>query len=257
MDQKTDVIRDQMEDTRASLGKKIEALENTVVGSVKEVAETATETVTEVTEAVEGTVETVTEAVSGATEAVQSALDFPGHVRRHPWISLGGAFVVGVLTGRLLHSSRSTERKAGQWEPSEREDGRWKRWQEKQARRESRRSEEGEGWLHSLGEGFEEMIQDVKNLALGATLSFARDLMTQSASEGMKPHIAGLIDRFTSRLGAQPIEGSDASSSDEGHEDDDDEDDDTNGHSRSGQGARRQQSGDHHKGRGKKRGSRK
>jgi ElaB/YqjD/DUF883 family membrane-anchored ribosome-binding protein len=241
-----------MEDTRASLGKKIEALENTVVGSVKEVAETATDTVSEVTEAVQGTVETVTDAVSGAATAVQSALDFPGHVRRHPWITLGGAFVVGVLTGRLLHPSRSGEREAG-----DREDWRWKRQQERQSRRDSRRSEEnGDGWLHSLGEGFEEMIQDAKSLALGATLSFARDLLTQSVSEGMKPHLASLVDRFTSHLGAQPIEGS-VSSSDDEHDDDEDDEGDDNGHPRSGQAPRKQHSGNHHKQRGKKRRPRK
>lgn len=244
MAQETDVIRDKMEDTRASLGKKIEALENTVVGSVKEVAETATDTVSEVTEAVSGTVETVTEAVSDATSAVQSALDIPEHVRQHPWITLGGAFVVGFIGARLLHPSRHREERLSRRE----------RRSETQYQQASQTSEgNGDGWLHSLGSGFEEMIQDVKNLAIGTTMAFARDLLTQSASEGMQPHIAGLVDRFTSHLGAQPIEGPVVSSSDEEEQDGEDHDSDN---SMSTQAPRGQQSRGQHKRRGKKQGSR-
>jgi ElaB/YqjD/DUF883 family membrane-anchored ribosome-binding protein len=255
--EKTEAIREEMEGTRASLGKKIEALENTVVGSVKEVAATATETVSEVTEAVQGTVETVTEAVSGAATAVQSALDIPAHVRRHPWISLGGAFVVGVMSARLLHPSRSTGRQSGgDRDSGDRDDWRYQRRQEEQYQTPSARSEEsGDGWLHSLGGGFEEMIQDVKNLAVSTTLSFARDLLSGSVSEGLKPHIAGILDRFTSHLGAQPIEGPVVSSEDDQRDDDDDEG--GNGHPESTQAPRRPHTGNHHKQRGKKRGSNK
>lgn len=249
MAQETDVIRDKMEDTRASLGKKIEALENTVVGTVKDVAETATETVSQVTEAVGDTVETVTEAVSDATTAVKSALDIPEHVRQHPWITLGGAFVVGFIAERLLHPSRQPER-------LEERPQRWRRSSERDHQRVARptHEENGNGWLHSLGEGFEEMIQEVKNLALGTTMAFARDLLTGAASEGMQPHIAGIIDRFTSHLGAEPIDGPVTSSSGEDQEDDD-EDDEVTAQAPGPQKQHRHEA--HNSRRGKKRAARK
>ena len=40
-------------------------------------------------------------AVHDATDASGWALNFPAHVRSHPWLAVGGALLLGVVVGRL------------------------------------------------------------------------------------------------------------------------------------------------------------
>jgi ElaB/YqjD/DUF883 family membrane-anchored ribosome-binding protein len=56
--------------------------------------------------AVEGTAESVGAAVRGTASALGWALNFPAHMRRHPWLLMGGAVVVGLLLGRLVNRRR-------------------------------------------------------------------------------------------------------------------------------------------------------
>jgi len=41
-------------------------------------------------------------AVHDTGKAMGRAFDFPAHVRRHPWLMVGGAMLVGAATGYLL-----------------------------------------------------------------------------------------------------------------------------------------------------------
>ena len=87
MDNEAEVIRRQMEGTRAALQDKLETLEQ----QVKETVDSATEAVTTVKESVRETVDTVKE-----------TFDLRRQVERHPWTMLCGAAAVGFLGGRLL-----------------------------------------------------------------------------------------------------------------------------------------------------------
>src|ERR1700681_3970542 len=91
MDNETEVIKHQMEETRTSLTDKLETLENQVV-----------ETVQETTTAVADTVENV-------KEAVQETVNLRHQVERHPWPMLGLSVATGYLAGRLFN------RAAGAW----------------------------------------------------------------------------------------------------------------------------------------------
>ncbi len=58
----------------------------------------------------QATVETTVQAVRGALQdaggAVGRALDVPAHARRHPWLLVGGALLLGLVAGRLVSRVR-------------------------------------------------------------------------------------------------------------------------------------------------------
>jgi len=116
-----EVIKHQMEETRASLADKIETLEQHVLGTVQETTSAVSDTAEKVTEAVEGTVETVKETVESVKESVMESVesvketvketfDLRLQTERHPWLVFGGSVALGLAAGylapRLLEGSK-------------------------------------------------------------------------------------------------------------------------------------------------------
>src|SRR5436190_5765104 len=126
MDKESDVIKHQMEHTRAQLTDKLELLEHQVADTVTGAAETvekvrqtvsetvagATETVASVKQALEDTVQSVkdtvretAQTVTGTLESVGETLDLRRQVEKHPWAMVAGAtavgFGVGVICSRV------------------------------------------------------------------------------------------------------------------------------------------------------------
>ena len=108
-----DVIRNQMEDTRASLTDKLETLEQQVVdtvhgatsnvaSTVEAVKESVQDTVTSVKDTVQETVTAVKESMRQSVDAVKGFFDVPHHVDAHPWAMVGGSVVVGFVVGSFL-----------------------------------------------------------------------------------------------------------------------------------------------------------
>jgi ElaB/YqjD/DUF883 family membrane-anchored ribosome-binding protein len=94
VDSELEVIRDEMEQTRANLADKLGALENQV-----------RETVSGATEAVSSTVEGVKEVVENVTETVESVTEtfnVSKHVEKHPWLALGAALAAGFVVAQIL-----------------------------------------------------------------------------------------------------------------------------------------------------------
>lgn len=85
MDERPEVIRSQMDQTRADLTDKLESLESRVSEGMQATGTAVSETYT---------------SISGAAQAVSDALNFPLHVRRHPWLAVGGSFAVGYLAAQ-------------------------------------------------------------------------------------------------------------------------------------------------------------
>lgn len=80
-------VERQMSATRAALSEKIESLEEKVAGTVEQAATVVGETV---------------EAAKATAANVRDTLDLAGHVRRRPWLMMGGAIATGYVVGRLL-----------------------------------------------------------------------------------------------------------------------------------------------------------
>src|SRR5262249_8142063 len=113
MPPETELIKQQMGQTRASLTEKLETLENKVLGTVNDTTSTVSNTVQQVTSTVRDTVrevgatvrETTGDVRAGVREAVSSArdaVDLSRQVREHPWLMLGGSVVAGYVGGVLL-----------------------------------------------------------------------------------------------------------------------------------------------------------
>jgi ElaB/YqjD/DUF883 family membrane-anchored ribosome-binding protein len=104
--QKPEALRAEMEETRTNLTDKLETLEQ----GIKDTWQGATAAVTDTVEGVKATVESTVQAVQGAvqdtTEAVGRAFDLPAHVRRHPWLMMGGALLLGIVVGNLVGRRR-------------------------------------------------------------------------------------------------------------------------------------------------------
>jgi ElaB/YqjD/DUF883 family membrane-anchored ribosome-binding protein len=95
-------IREDIAETRTDLADKVETLEQEIKGTVQDATSAVTDTVANV----KATVQAVQGAVHDSVAAVGHALDFPAHVRRHPWLLLGGALLAGFLIANLLGRRR-------------------------------------------------------------------------------------------------------------------------------------------------------
>ena len=86
MDSESQVIHQQMEDTRTSLQDKLESLEQHV-----------TDTMHNATDAVTDTVDSVRGAVQDTVDSVKDTFDVRHQVERHPWTMFLGAALVGFV----------------------------------------------------------------------------------------------------------------------------------------------------------------
>lgn len=204
MDDSPEVIRQQMEETRASLSEKLETLEQEVVGRVQEARAAVTDTV-----------ETVKEAVHETVETVKDTFDINRHIQRHPWAVFGGSIALGFIGGRLLdrlewkgangstvpvydrppatngntfsgkpYGSTGTEAVPAVAAEPMKDDG-----------------------VHSLLRRFEPEVDKLKGLAVGTVMGLVRDMLTGSIPDPLKPQVSEVMNSLTVKLGGQPIHG--------------------------------------------------
>lgn len=105
-------IEAEMFETRESLTEKVAALENQVVGTVQNAANTLTDTVDAVKSFVSTAPETVSETVEQVTDAVrervEKTFDISGHVQSNPWSSVGMSVGLGFLAGFFVFRGRES-----------------------------------------------------------------------------------------------------------------------------------------------------
>jgi ElaB/YqjD/DUF883 family membrane-anchored ribosome-binding protein len=111
-DKTPEQIQDEMTQTRESLTGKVAALETQVVGTVQTAADTLTGTVESVksllTSAPGAVSDTVRHAADVVGEKMKQVFDISGHVRSHPWTSVGASTLLGCITGWLISGDRSS-----------------------------------------------------------------------------------------------------------------------------------------------------
>jgi ElaB/YqjD/DUF883 family membrane-anchored ribosome-binding protein len=220
MDQESEMIKKQMEHTRASLTEKVEMLEQkvedtvtsattAVTETVESVKETVQGTVDSVKEAVQGTVDTVKETVSDTVETVKSTFDVRAHTQRHPWAVFGSSIAVGFLGGYLLggrgresHPTNGSYRSAnGNGVPS---------YAAPPAAPAPApvAEEKSHGLLGGVSGMFGSELSKLKGLAIGTTLGLVRDLLTRSMPPEVGTQLSEVIDGITTKLGGEPVRGS-------------------------------------------------
>jgi len=198
-DHEQKLIEQQMEETRASLSNKLEALENQVVDTVQ----TATDVVQNTTEAVAGTVESVKETVGEISDkvgdtvrSVASAFDISRQVEERPWLVFGGAIGLGCLAGWYLpartrqgkvaaapRSFAATAPQAAAYEAAA-----------------TPAEPKVPGWVSN-------QLSRLRGLAVGMVMGAVRDLARESLPEPIRERVAEEVDNLTPHLGGEVIHG--------------------------------------------------
>jgi hypothetical protein len=216
MPPETELIKQQMGQTRASLTEKLEMLENKVLGTVHDTTGTISNTVQQISSTVRDTVHEVGTAVRGTTgdvrasvrEAVSSArdaVDLSRQMREHPWLMLGGSVFAGYVGGLLLDNLERGRLPALPSLPASPEKL-LPQGSELRERVESappaRRT--GSSFLRALVDTFAPELDKLKRIALGTALGLVRDKVGESVPPQMKENFTELMDRVTEKLGGEP-----------------------------------------------------
>jgi len=223
MEDQSELIMKEMEDTRTSMTEKLETLEHQISEKVQagaDVVERTTEaathiidsvkdTVQGVTDKVEETVNRVSDKVGESVHAVASTFDLKLQTERHPWAVVGLATAAGFALNSIL--SRRPQSQTAPLQPAQ-----------------TVRAKHAKGNGHGNGntrtpapaekkfnplkdlmeqEWFRDQMSRLKGLALGTMLSMIRDMVKESVQGPVGERIAEEIESFTSHLGAEPIRG--------------------------------------------------
>jgi len=239
VDNELEVIRHQMEEKRASLADKLEALESqvkeTVQGATCEVSHIVEEvksTVESVTEGVQNTVETVketlTEGVHETVETVKQTFNVNDHIRNHPWLAVGGAVAAGFAGGYLLGPPRSSN---GAWDSHRLEEAAapapaWSpqssRFAETPASRPAPASTSASESVlapavSALEDAGMEALKKVRELAVGTLMGVLGQVAANSLPPFLKEEASKLVTDLTTRLGGKVLDLSHAFETREGN----------------------------------------
>ena len=94
-------VQEQMRDTRRHMTGQMHALEDKVGGMMHDATEAIGDAASGVRDAVSAATEQVRGASASVLASVRRALDVRRHVRRYPWLAVGGAVVLGFVCARL------------------------------------------------------------------------------------------------------------------------------------------------------------
>jgi ElaB/YqjD/DUF883 family membrane-anchored ribosome-binding protein len=207
MAEEPEVIREQIRDTQESLASKLSTLEDKVVHTVTGTTESVAETVEQVKETVSETIESVKETVESTVETVKRTFDLPYQTRQHPWLMMAGSCAAGFVVGRLLPGA--TRSGAG-WASHLVSEG--ERYAAPSPAAQAPRPNgsvraQGPGWFDRLAHQFHGELEQVKELAIGALFGLVRDWAKRQLPGNLAPHVEGVLDNVTAKLGGRRIEG--------------------------------------------------
>jgi len=223
MDEQPEVIQQQMEDTRAALVEKLEALEDQVAETVNSTSHAVQDTTTAVTDTVESvrdTVEnvsgkvqetvadltdkvhdamaTVTDKFQQTVQSVSDAFDLRLQVERHPWLVVGGAVVVGFTGASILNglTRRTQAPPAPPPQPA---------YAASSPPPRAEAPPNGQPAASPLPDWLRDELGRLRGLAIGSLMSVVRDLARQAMPGPIGQRLAEEVDVITGKLGAETI----------------------------------------------------
>jgi ElaB/YqjD/DUF883 family membrane-anchored ribosome-binding protein len=214
MDPQPDVIRQEIEETRSSITEKLETLECQVKGTVqtaKETVQSAKEAVTETIETAKATVtdtiDTVKSSVQETVQTVKRTFDLEYQVDRHPWAMSGLSVAAGFAVGMLLPRGKPFMERYSYGlsaEPTHNGPTTYGPARGLEAPAAPPPRSEQKGFLGHLLEQFDDEIQKVKGIAIGAVMASLRDMAKQSLPN-LAPQIDEVMTSFTRKVGGEPV----------------------------------------------------
>jgi len=205
VDNELEVIRDEMEQTRAKLADKLGALETQV-----------RETVSGATDAVNSTVEGVKDVVSTVSETVESVTEtfnVSKQVEQHPWMALGAAVATGFVLAQVI--GRSSQPAAAAPQPSQ---SYVPPPTPQPSRSEQPPQQEESGIMDSLESMLPDSMKDsmkgamntavsaLGGLAVGGLMGVIRELAATGLPQEWKGDVTKMIDQVTTQLGGKPMD---------------------------------------------------
>jgi len=211
VDNELEVIRDEMEQTRANLADKLGALETQV-----------RETVSGATEAVNSTVEGVKDVVSSVSDTVESVTDtfnVSKQVEQHPWLALGAAVAAGFVAAQVIGRS-SQPAPAPAPEPQSWPNLEVKSQSEAEAPRQAEvrqqpaeeKKESGsilpslDSLLPDMTKVMNTMVAGVGGLAVGSLMGVIRELAVNGLPPEWKDEVTNLVNQVTTQLGGKTLD---------------------------------------------------
>jgi len=175
----TEMIRRQMAVRRATLGDKLDTLEQKIVDTVQAANDAVRETVRDAKSGVDDTVQAVRESVQASVASVHESLDIQAQVDRHPWGMFAASITAGFVAGLLLNRDHGRNLGSGTSATS---------------------PAQGTSLIDNLSQTFAPEIQQLKSLAIGAAVGFLRDKISQSLPDSMRSQVAEMMDNAATRL---------------------------------------------------------
>jgi ElaB/YqjD/DUF883 family membrane-anchored ribosome-binding protein len=206
MDHETEVIKQQMLETRTSLTEKLEALEEQVASTVRNTTEAVTETAQAVKGAVENTVSAVKGTVEDTVESVKESFDLTRQMEAHPWLMLGGAVVAGYFAATLMERGASaassglssitsgyTSSHPSQMPPlsSSGRPPHEERW--------------GGGLWDKMLSAFQPTINKLEELAIGAAAGVVSNMVVNAAPEALRSELKPIFEDLVRSLGGKNV----------------------------------------------------
>lgn len=199
MPSETELIKQQMSQTRASLAAKLETLETKVFSTTDVVAQTVAEVGTTVRE----TAQDVRAVMRETLTSMRDVLDLSQQVQHHPWMMLGASVLAGYVGGVALNNLERGTLPAlpAAPEPLLPHDSEVRPHREAQPPpvRRTRSS-----FLQALVESFAPELDSLKRAALGMALGVVRDKINESMSPQMRGQVNEVMDRVAAKLGGDP-----------------------------------------------------
>jgi len=204
MPPETELIKQQMGQTRAALSEKLETLETKVLGTVASTTDTIAQTAHEVGATMLETAQNVRATLHEALSSLRNAFNVSRQFQQHPWLLLGGSVFAGYVGGLLLDTleqgrlpSLPALPKAEQLLPRESE-VRQRIEAEMPARRRA------PAFLKALADTFAPELEKLKATAVGMAFSALRDKLSEAVPPHMREDFIQMMDRITTKLGGEP-----------------------------------------------------
>jgi hypothetical protein len=205
MPPETELIKQQMGQTRAALSEKLENLETKVFSAVGTTTDSVTRTVHDVGATVRETAQDVRATMHETLASMRGALDVTRQFHEHPWLLMGGSVLAGYVGGVVLDnlerghmpSLPSLPVSAEQLLPRDAEVR-----ERIEARPPAKRN--GSSFLQALMESFAPEIDKLKRTALSMALGAVRDRISEAVPPQMREQVSEVIDRVTVKLGGVP-----------------------------------------------------
>ena len=206
MPPETELIKQQMGQTRAALSEKLETLETKVFNTVGTTTDTVALTVHEVGATVRETAQDVRATMHETMASMRDALDLTQQMHQHPWLMVGGSVVAGYVGGLVLDnlergrlpSLPSMPIAAEQLLPSDSEVR-----ERMEVQPPTRRT--GSAFFRALAESFAPELDKLKRTALGMALGVVRQKISESVPPTMREQVVEMMDRVTVKLGGEPL----------------------------------------------------